>query len=131
MAEKLKAMSSHARFKHFQLLSVFYAFSVCLMFANINTDFNTASEFFERGDTYWGAFTLIPVFAPFLVQLIMNLIGYCQCYKFEKWELTSAIHLYLPTTVKKGSKYSQWKQEFKLLLWHFPICQPIRLVKFV
>ncbi len=123
VVRKLKKWLSPSRLKHCQLLIVFFIFSVGLLSADIITDIMAAAEFFKRGDTNWGWFTLIPIFAPFLVRLMMNFIRFCRCFELKK---TPAFYFYLPTTSKKKNKYHEWKSELKLLKWHFPMFQPIR-----
>jgi hypothetical protein len=125
---EFKQLFNNPVFKHCQLFIGFFIFSVGLLFADIITDFNAAFEFFQRGDKYWGCFTLIPIFAPFLVRFMMTFITYCQCFKYKKREVLR-MHFYSPTLSKKKSKYDEWKSELKLLHWHFPMFQPIRLVK--
>ena len=125
----LEPQTFKAIFKHFQLLIVFFSCSVVLLSADIITDIVSAEDFFRRGDTYWGVFTLVPIFAPFFVRSIMSLIGFCRCCEFKKIEVTSKLHYYLPTTSKKNNKYDEWLSELKQLHWHFPMFQPIRLVK--
>ena len=123
---KLKQLFNNPVFKHCQLFTGFFIFSVGLLYADIITDFWSAFEFFKQGDTNWGWFTLIPIFAPFLVRLMMTFISYCQCFKYKK---IHKMNFYLANISKKKSKYDEWKSELKLLLWHFPMIQPIRSVK--
>ncbi len=124
----LETQTFKARFKHCQLLIVFFSCSVVLLSADIITDIVSAEDFFRRGDTYWGVFTLVPIFAPFAVRSVMSLIGFCRCFEYNKIDVTREIHFYLPKINKKKYKYDQWLSELKLLHWHFPMFQPIRLV---
>jgi hypothetical protein len=125
----LDSQTFKAIFKHFQLLIVFFCCSVVPLSADIITDIISAEDFFRRGDTNWGVFTLVPIFAPFILRSITSLIGFCRCCEFKKIEVTSKLHYYLPTTSKKNNKYDEWLSELKQLHWHFPMFQPIRLVK--
>jgi hypothetical protein len=76
----------------------------------------SAVEFFNRGDTNWFFFTLVPIFAPFAVRSVITLIGFGGCFE------------YLPKIKKKKNKYDEWLSELKILPWHIPMFQPIRLV---
>ena len=125
----LGLQSFKAIFKHFRLVFLFFISSVVLLSADIVTDIVSAIDFFRRGDTYWGLFTLVPIFAPFAVRSVITLINICQCFKYKKMKVTLKIHLYLPTTFKKNNKYDEWLSELKQLNWHFPMIQPIRSVK--
>jgi hypothetical protein len=125
----LKQLFNNPVFKHCQLVTVFLVFNVGLLLADIITDIVSADDFFRRGDTYWGLFTLIPIFAPFAVRLVITLIGFCRCLEPKKIVLSTKMNFYLPTTSKKKNKYNEWLYELKELFWHFPIFQPIRLVK--
>ncbi len=91
-----------------------------LLLADIITDFIAADEFFQRGDTYWGSFTLIPVFAPLGVRVIMLAYSFCRCLQIrsEKEKLNKI-------------KYVQWIQEAQQLPWHIPLLQPIRFAKYL
>ncbi len=122
--QKFKQLCNNPVFKHCQLLIVFFILSICLLTADIVTDFVSAVQFYKQGDTYWGLFTLIPIFAPFVVQSSIILKGLCQCYKFQKIQLALSIYFYWPT--RKNMKYNHWKSELKQLHWHFPMFQPIR-----
>ncbi len=126
---KLKQLYNNPVFKHCQLVTVFLVFSVGLLSADIITDIVSADDFFRRGDTYWGVFTLVPIFAPFAVRSIITLINICRCFEFKKISVTLKMHFYLPTTSKKNNKYDEWLSELKQLHWHFPMIQPIRSVK--
>jgi len=113
---KLKQLYNNPVFKHCQLVIFFLVFSVGLLAADIVTDIISAIAFFKRRDTYWGLFTLVPIFAPFAVRSVITLIGLCRCYE------------YLPKINMKKEKYDEWLSELKELHWHFPMLQPIRLV---
>ncbi len=113
---KLKQLYNNTVFKHCQLVIFFLVFSVGLLSADIITDIISAIDFFRRGDTYWGLFTLVPIFAPFAVRSVITLVGFCRCYE------------YLLKINKKKEKYDEWLSELKQLHWHLPMLQPIRLV---
>ncbi len=115
---------------HIQHVVIFFICSILLLSADIITDIISAEDFFKQGDTNWGLSTLIPVFAPFGLQFIRAVFSYCRCYEYKKVELTPKLYFYLPTTTEKDLKLAQWKSELKMLHWHIPLLQPIRLVKY-
>ena len=98
--------------QHALLLLKFFAFSVAFLAADIVTDISTAVDFFKRGDFYWGLFTLLPIFAPLLGQLLVTLAN------ILTFKRTKAGH-------KLKLAYN-WKNELKQLIWQIPMFQAIR-----
>jgi hypothetical protein len=115
---KFRMWFTSPKVQHAKLLLVFFIFSVVLLSADIITDFIAADEFFRQGDTYWGSFTLIPVFAPLGVRLIMLGISFCRCLQISSGKVKL-----------NRLKLSQWIRELKQLHWHIPLLQPIRFAK--
>ena len=128
VCQKFKQLRNNPVFKHCQLVIVFFIFSVALLSADIVTDIVSAVDFFKRGHTYWGLFTLVPIFAPFAVRSVITLIGFCQCFEYKKIDVTPEIHFYLPKINMRKNKYIELLSELKQLPWHFPMFQPIRQV---
>ncbi len=125
-------MKEQSWLKHNQFLvvAVFFIFSIFLLSLDIITDIYAVDGFYNQGDTWWGTITLILIFLPLIVRVIMTFtIGIYRCYKIElkKWVFTP-LCFYVPTATKKNIKFAQWKSELKLLLWHFPMLQPVRFV---
>ena len=87
--------------------SEYIAFSVLLFGADIATDLATAADYFIRGNIYWGAVTLIPMFAPLLGQGIIII-----------WNRRSP-------ELSLADEWS-WKNEIQKLFWSFPMMQLIR-----
>jgi hypothetical protein len=108
------------KLQHAKLLLIFLTFSVVLLSTDIITDFIAADEFFRRGDTYWGSFTLIPVFAPLGVRLIMLCYSFFRCIEIrsEKEKLNKI-------------KLAQCIRELQQLHWHIPLFQPIRFARYI
>jgi hypothetical protein len=118
--DQFKSWFTPPKRQHYKLLLIFLIFSVGLLFADIITDCIAADEFFQRGDTYWGSFTLIPVFAPLLVRVIMLGVSFFRCLQFRsKKEKLNKLKLAL------------WIQEAQQLPWHIPLLQPIRFAKYL
>ncbi len=117
---KLKKLFKTPKFQHLKLFALFVIFSVILLSADIVTDIIAAVEFFQRGDTYWFYFTLIPVFAPLGVRVIMMFYSFCRCLEFrsEKVKLNR-------------TKLANCFRELRQLHWHIPLLQPIRFAKYV
>ncbi len=116
---KIKMWCTSPKLQHAKLLLVFLTFSVVLLSTDIITDFIAAEEFFRRGDTYWGSFTLIPVFAPLVVRLIMLGYSFYRCLEIrsEKEKLNKI-------------KLAQCIRELQQLHWHIPLLQPIRFARY-
>ena len=81
---------------HVKMLTVFFILHVALLSADIFTDVLSAHEFFERGDHFWGIFTLIPVFAPFIARVIIIVENLRRCFVVEFGKL---LGLKIPGTV--------------------------------
>ncbi len=115
-AQGFKAALGHPKFQHFLLLLKFFAFSVALIFADVVTDIITASEFIALGHKYWGFFTIVPIFAPFVVKAVITLSNLVRCFKLEKYCLKL-----------NKTRFAVWiNNDVWQLLWHFPLLQPIR-----
>jgi hypothetical protein len=98
------------------LLLKFFVFSVALIFADVVTDIITASEFFALGHKYWGFFTIVPIFAPFVVKAVVTISNLVRCFKLER------IFLEL-----NRNRFAVWiNNDLWQLFWHFPLLQPIR-----
>ncbi len=114
----------HPIFEHFILLLKFFTLSVFLLSMDIYTDIITAADFLSRGHFYWGICTLVPIFAPFAVRILMNIVNLCRCFKLSIVENSSDPRRYRPKL--NQARLSFCIQEFKQLIWHFPMLQPIR-----
>ena len=75
----LKRIFNHPVFEHIKILMVFFVSQVALLFADIVTDVLSALEFFSRGHNYWGMFTLVPIFAPFLAKVFITFANFNRC----------------------------------------------------
>jgi hypothetical protein len=112
----MKAALGHPKFQHFVLLLKFFVFSVALIFADVVTDIITASEFFALGHKYWGFFTIVPIFAPFVVKAVITISNLVQCLKLEQCFLEL-----------NRFRFAVWiNNDLWQLLWHFPLLQPIK-----
>jgi len=85
---------------------VFFFFNVALVVADIVTDSISAYFYFIDGDENWGRITIIPIFLPFLIRLVMAIAG---LYKTKN-------------QAERGVKL----QNFKHLLWHLPFLHPVK-----
>ncbi len=111
----IKAILGHPKAQHAVLLLMFLTFSVILLSADIGTDFLAANEFFQKGHFYWGVFTLLPIFAPFLCRLFISLVRLAGCFEIK---------------IKINAiRFSLWINDLAELFWHFPLLQPIRYCK--
>jgi hypothetical protein len=88
----------------------FLSVSVILPTADIVTDIMTAYNFFTTGHVNWGIFTTIPIFAPFAVQLLLQLFDFVKNF-FVK---------------KNSARILVQAQTFPKILWHFPLLLPVR-----
>ena len=99
--------------QHALMLINFFTFSVALITADIATDISTALDFLKRGDFYWGLFTLIPIFAPLMGQILITLSSLI------------AIRRKTRQAVKPDLKW-YWKNGLSQLAVHIPMVQPFR-----
>ncbi len=114
----------HPKFQHFLLLLKFFMLSVMLLAMDIITDINTAVDFLSREHFFWGLYTVVPIFAPFVVRILINIVNLCRCFKITRVDNTSVLWRYRPKLNKARLSFSV--QEMKQLIWHFPMLQPIR-----
>jgi hypothetical protein len=114
----------HPKFEHFLLLLKFFMRCVVLLSMDIITDISTAVDFLSRGHYYWGICTVVPIFAPFAVRIIMCFVSFCQCFKITKNLYTSVTRRY--RFQLNRNRLSFYVREMKQLIWHFPLLQPIR-----
>jgi hypothetical protein len=116
MTGRMKAALGHPKCQHFVLLLKYFVLSVALVFADVVTDIITASEFFALGHKYWGFFTIVPIFAPFVVKAVITISNLVRCFKLEKYCLEL-----------NKTRFAVWiNNDVWQLLWHFPLLQPIR-----
>ena len=115
----------HPKFEHFLLLLKFFMRCVVLLSLDIITDISTAADFLSRGHYYWGVCTVVPIFAPFAVRILMSFVNLCQCFKLNKDTDSSLLRRYRPKLNR--ARLSFRVRELKQLIWHFPMLQPIRL----
>ena len=112
-SKQFKMFHRHPKFQHFLVLLKFFTRCVILLSLDIITDISTAIEFFSRGHYYWGICTVVPIFAPFVVRILMNVVNLCQCLNLRRCKINRA-------------RLSFCVRETKQLIWHFPMLQPIR-----
>jgi hypothetical protein len=93
-----------------------FTLSVVILAADIVTDFLTAIEFFQKGHFYWGLFTLVPIFAPFVAKIVFSFWTFAQCFR----RLTN----WIPQM--DLARFSFWKKDLQKLIWYFPMLQPLR-----
>jgi hypothetical protein len=78
------------------MLLMFFIFNVVLIISDIVTDFITAVNFFNDGHFYWAIFTIMPMFAPFVVRFSVALV------ELAKVSIRKVFfHLLLPRKVTK------------------------------
>ena len=119
--------SRSAMLNHAYLLAKFFLFSVALITADIVSDIITAEEFFRRKDFYWGVFTLVPIFMPFVASCINALINLCQCINLTYSIARSSSLRRMPTGFHLNqAKFSRWKNDLPCVFWDFPMLQPVR-----
>ncbi len=114
----------HPKFHHFLLLLKFFMRCVVLVSLDIITDISTAADFLSRGHYYWGICTVVPIFAPFAVRVLINVVNLCQCFKFTAVQNSSVLERYRPKLNRP--RLSFCVREIKQLIWYFPMLQPIR-----
>ena len=108
------------KWNHFSIVSTFFIFKFLLPTVDMTTDLMTAKEFFDNGHTNWGICTTLPIFAPFIVRVILAGVRVGQCYKIT-------MEYPMSFTVKKNeSSYKIQMQELPNLIWDFPAFQPFR-----
>ena len=112
-SEQFKMFHRHPKFEHFLLLLKFFMRCVVLLSMDIFTDISTATDFLSRGHFYWGICTVVPIFAPFAVRVLINVVNLCQC-------------LNLGTCHVNKARLSFCVRELKQVIWHFPMLQPVR-----
>ena len=103
------------QWSHIVIILKFLFFSVALTGMDIGTDILTAKDHFDKGNVWWGYFTIAPIFAPFLAKAFLSLIRLYNCFKND--QNSSADH---------NARLSIWKQQFPDLFWHIPPLQTIR-----
>ncbi len=86
---------------HFRLLLSFAVINIILVAADIMTDISTAWSFFSSDNYNWGIFSTIPIFAPFLVRIVISVIN------FDSWLINPWV-------------------EIQQILWNFPLLIPLR-----
>jgi hypothetical protein len=124
VSKQFKMFFRPPKFQHFFLLLKFFTLSVMLLSMDIITDINTAVDFLSRGHFYWGICTVVPIFAPFAVKILMNIVNLCRCYKVTIVENSCLLWRYRPKLNEARLSFSV--RETKQLIWHFPMLQPIR-----
>ena len=100
-----------AQHKHCLQLTIFFTFNVVFLTADIYSDFATAFQFFYNGDFYWAISTLLPIFAPMMVRVLVtfwNLLALCYYKDIPRKEVQIKA---LPR-----------------LVWHIPFLHPIAYV---
>jgi hypothetical protein len=122
--KQFKMFYRHPKFYHFVLLLKFFMRCVALLSMDIFTDISTAIDFLSRGHFYWGLCTVVPIFAPFAVKILINVVIFCQCFKLTKHPELSGLKRYRPKINR--ARLSFCVRELKKLIWHFPMLQPIR-----
>ncbi len=123
---KCMRILNHPKVQRCQLLFSAFLFSVVLVAADIVTDISTSTEFFSRGHYYWGVFTLVPVFLPLFAKFILNLVNLSRCFKFEYYNSKCLGVSKLKKVSIITARLSFCLQELRELVWHIPMCQPIR-----
>jgi hypothetical protein len=124
VSKQFKMCLSHPKFQHFLLLLKFFMRCVILVSMDMITDIITVIDFLSRGHYYWGICTVVPIFAPFAVRILMNVVNLYKCFKLDKVDNSSVTWKYRPTVNK--ARLSFCVRELKQLIWHFPMLQPIR-----
>ncbi len=98
-----------ALWKHCLQLTIFFTCNVVLLTMDISSDFATAIHFFQNGHVYWGLSTLLPIFAPMTVKILMAF-----------WNILTLCYLN-----DKPRKEVQIKA-LPRLIWHIPFLHPIK-----
>ncbi len=104
------------KLQHVLYLFKFFFFSVVLITADIVTDIKTADELYGRGDHFWGLFTLLPIFAPFLAKIVIAMANFRKCIQIENFRSIKIIH----------NRFNVWKNDIFPVFWDFPLLQPVR-----
>jgi hypothetical protein len=121
-SKELKILLRHPKFQHLVLLMSFFMRCVLLLSMDIVTDISTAANFLSSDHYHWGMCTVVPIFAPFAVRIVMNLLNLCRCFKLTIINNSSVQRKYR----LNQARLSFCIQEIKQLIWHFPMLQPIR-----
>ena len=94
---------------------------------DIVTDISTASHFFRRGDFNWGMCTTLPIFAPFIVRIIVwisqlkEFIAINPYLKGEgRWSIPKV------TIEIKKTQIKIHLRKLPSQCWHFPALLPMR-----
>jgi hypothetical protein len=95
-------------FNHLKGLAPFAVLSVFLPALDVLLDFNSALGFYQSGDIYWGLMTLLPVFAPMTVNIILVLFDLGKSW----WNSHTA-------------KFRYRVKSLPRLFWHIPFVHPI------
>ncbi len=100
---------------HIGILTIFFFFNVLLLTADIGTDIATAVSFFNDDHIWWSIFTLVPIFAPWIVRICIDVSNLLK------------IHL-----EKNIPRYEFQEQEvLRNLIWQFPLLHPIKYIYFL
>ena len=84
-------------------------FYILLLTLDIGSDFATATDFFYNGQFYWGFATLLPVFAPMTIRIIVDLFIIVMLY----WR-------------KDIPRFEVQMQALPNIIWHIPFLHPIK-----
>jgi hypothetical protein len=90
-------------------VTIFFTFNVVFLTADIFSDFATVLQFYYNGEINWGHSTLLPIFAPMAVRILMAL-----------WNLL-AYHYHKDIPRKEVQI-----KALPGLIWHIPFLHPIK-----
>jgi hypothetical protein len=72
---------------HISLLTKVFFLNVLLVTGDIVTDIAVSTEFFGRGDFYWGIYTTIIIMAPILAKKLIQICKIIQSLINKNWTL--------------------------------------------
>jgi len=99
-----------AQQKHCVQLLIFFTFNVVFLTADIISDVLTAIQFFSNGHVNWGLSTLLPIFAPMTVRILVAI-----------WNLLKVCY-YNKDIPRKEVQI----KALPSLIWHIPFLNPIK-----
>ncbi len=123
-SKHFKWFQRHPNFNHFLLILKFFMRCVILLSMDIITDISTAADFFSSGHYYWSMCTVVPIFAPFALRVLINVVNLCRCFKITTVDNSSVLRRYKPKL--NEARLNFCLRELKQVIWHFPMMQPIR-----
>ena len=108
---------------------MFFMCNVVFVAADIVSDILTASEFFNRGDYYWGLFTTLLIFAPFMAKIVLMALNTWKCFfRAVPGDYTTLYDLIFNRIKysKNDARIAVRCMEAKRLIWQFPLLHPFR-----